>query len=151
VAHPDDDAYGVAAVVALHLADPEFRFFLVHATDGEGGAIAEGSARHAGDPRRRPPKLRRDPLAGTRHIRLRRLLLGHPGGYSLPRSVADRGVADRTEQHVRHHRLLPNDRSPAPGAHRGRNLRRALTTPHRHPPSGHTWDPSGIDHAARPV
>ena len=43
VAHPDDDAYGVAAVVALHLADPEFRFFLVHATDGEGGAIAEGS------------------------------------------------------------------------------------------------------------
>ena len=43
VAHPDDDAYGVAAVVALHLTDPEFRFFLVHATDGEGGAIAEGS------------------------------------------------------------------------------------------------------------
>src|SRR5918997_5408508 len=43
VAHPDDDAYGVAAVVALHRSDPEFRFFLVHATDGEGGAIAEGS------------------------------------------------------------------------------------------------------------
>ena len=43
VAHPDDDAYGVAAVVALHLTDPGFRFFLVHATDGEGGAIAEGS------------------------------------------------------------------------------------------------------------
>ena len=43
VAHPDDDAYGVAAVVALHRADPEFRFFLVHATDGEGGSIAEGS------------------------------------------------------------------------------------------------------------
>lgn len=43
VAHPDDDAYGVAAVVALHVADPEFGFFLVHATDGEGGAIAEGS------------------------------------------------------------------------------------------------------------
>ena len=43
VAHPDDDAYGVAAVVALHRTDPEFRFFLVHATDGEGGAIAEGS------------------------------------------------------------------------------------------------------------
>src|SRR5918997_1437874 len=43
VAHPDDDAYGVAAIVALHLSDPEFRFFLVHATDGEGGAIAEGS------------------------------------------------------------------------------------------------------------
>jgi LmbE family N-acetylglucosaminyl deacetylase len=43
VAHPDDDAYGVAAVVALHRDDPGFRFFLVHATDGEGGAIAEGS------------------------------------------------------------------------------------------------------------
>ena len=43
VARPDDDAYGVAAIVALHLSDPEFRFFLVHATDGEGGAIAEGS------------------------------------------------------------------------------------------------------------
>ena len=43
VAHPDDDAYGVAAVVALHVADPEFGFFLVHATDGEGGAIADGS------------------------------------------------------------------------------------------------------------
>jgi LmbE family N-acetylglucosaminyl deacetylase len=43
VAHPDDDAYGVAALVALRLSDPSFRFFLVHATDGEGGAIAEGS------------------------------------------------------------------------------------------------------------
>ena len=43
VAHPDDDAYGVAALVALHRSDPEFRFFLVHATDGEGGSIAEGS------------------------------------------------------------------------------------------------------------
>jgi LmbE family N-acetylglucosaminyl deacetylase len=43
VAHPDDDAYGVAAVVALHLTDPDFRFFLVHATDGESGAIAERS------------------------------------------------------------------------------------------------------------
>jgi LmbE family N-acetylglucosaminyl deacetylase len=43
VAHPDDDAYGVTAIVALHKDDPDFRFFLVHATDGEGGAIAEGS------------------------------------------------------------------------------------------------------------
>jgi LmbE family N-acetylglucosaminyl deacetylase len=43
VAHPDDDAYGVAGLVALHGADPNFRFLLVHATDGEGGAIAEGS------------------------------------------------------------------------------------------------------------
>ena len=43
VAHPDDDAYGIAALVALHKDDPDFRFFLVHATDGEGGTIAEGS------------------------------------------------------------------------------------------------------------
>jgi hypothetical protein len=53
---------------------------------------------------------------------------------------------DRTDD-----RRLSNDRSPAPGAHpsRDRNLRRALTTPHLHPPSGHTWDPNGIDHAVR--
>ena len=43
VAHPDDDAYGVAGIVALHAADPRFRFVLVHATDGEAGSIAEGS------------------------------------------------------------------------------------------------------------
>ena len=43
VAHPDDDAYGIAGLVALHKDDPDFRFLLVHATDGEGGAIAEGS------------------------------------------------------------------------------------------------------------
>jgi LmbE family N-acetylglucosaminyl deacetylase len=43
VAHPDDDAYGIAGLVALHRIDPDFRFLLVHATDGEGGAIAEGS------------------------------------------------------------------------------------------------------------
>jgi hypothetical protein len=57
-------------------------------------------------------------------------------------------VSDRTDHHVRHYgRLLPNYRSPAPGADpsRGRDLRRALTTPHLHPPSGHTWDPGGID------
>lgn len=40
VAHPDDDAYGVAGIVALHAADPRFRFVLVHATDGEAGSIA---------------------------------------------------------------------------------------------------------------
>ena len=41
-AHPDDDAYGVAGTVALHAADPRFRFVLVLATDGEGGDIREG-------------------------------------------------------------------------------------------------------------
>lgn len=29
VAHPDDDACGMAGTVALHSADPEFRFILV--------------------------------------------------------------------------------------------------------------------------
>jgi LmbE family N-acetylglucosaminyl deacetylase len=43
VAHPDDDAYGIAALVALHADDPGFRFVLVHATDGEAGVIADGS------------------------------------------------------------------------------------------------------------
>jgi LmbE family N-acetylglucosaminyl deacetylase len=42
VAHPDDDAYGVGGSVALHAADPDFRFVLIHATDGEGGEIPPG-------------------------------------------------------------------------------------------------------------
>ena len=39
VAHPDDDAYGMAGTVALHANDPGFRFVLVHATDGGAGDI----------------------------------------------------------------------------------------------------------------
>jgi LmbE family N-acetylglucosaminyl deacetylase len=42
VAHPDDDAFGWGGSVALHAADPEFRFVLVHATDGEAGDIRPG-------------------------------------------------------------------------------------------------------------
>jgi LmbE family N-acetylglucosaminyl deacetylase len=42
-AHPDDDAYGIASIVALHADDPSLRFVLIHATDGEAGSIAEGS------------------------------------------------------------------------------------------------------------
>ena len=42
VAHPDDDAYGIAGSVALHAADPHFRFILVHVTDGEAGDIPDG-------------------------------------------------------------------------------------------------------------
>jgi N-acetyl-1-D-myo-inositol-2-amino-2-deoxy-alpha-D-glucopyranoside deacetylase len=42
VAHPDDDAYGVAGSVALHGDDPRFRYVLVHATFGEAGEIPEG-------------------------------------------------------------------------------------------------------------
>jgi N-acetyl-1-D-myo-inositol-2-amino-2-deoxy-alpha-D-glucopyranoside deacetylase len=42
VAHPDDDAYGMAGTVALHAGDPDFRYVLVHATDGEAGDIREG-------------------------------------------------------------------------------------------------------------
>ncbi|GAB4098746.1 PIG-L deacetylase family protein [Sinomonas halotolerans] len=40
VAHPDDDAYGIAGSVALHAHEPAFRFVLVHATDGAAGLIA---------------------------------------------------------------------------------------------------------------
>jgi LmbE family N-acetylglucosaminyl deacetylase len=42
VAHPNDDAYGIAGSIALHAGDPGFRFLLVHATDGEAGDIAPG-------------------------------------------------------------------------------------------------------------
>jgi LmbE family N-acetylglucosaminyl deacetylase len=42
VAHPDDEAYGMAGSVALHADDPGFRFILIHATDGGGGDIREG-------------------------------------------------------------------------------------------------------------
>jgi len=41
-AHPDDDAYGMAGTVALHDADPDFRYVLIHVTDGEAGDIREG-------------------------------------------------------------------------------------------------------------
>ena len=42
VAHPDDDAYGLAGSVALHADDAGFRFTLVHATDGAAGEIPPG-------------------------------------------------------------------------------------------------------------
>ncbi|GAA2203077.1 PIG-L family deacetylase [Sinomonas flava] len=42
VAHPDDDAYGIAGSIALHGDEPAFRFVLVHATDGAAGQIAPG-------------------------------------------------------------------------------------------------------------
>lgn len=40
VAHPDDDAFGIAGSVALHGDEPAFRFVLVHVTDGAAGQIA---------------------------------------------------------------------------------------------------------------
>jgi LmbE family N-acetylglucosaminyl deacetylase len=42
-AHPDDDVMGAVGLMALHRDDPDLRFVLVHATDGEQGEIAEGS------------------------------------------------------------------------------------------------------------
>jgi LmbE family N-acetylglucosaminyl deacetylase len=42
VAHPDDDAFSWAGTVALHAGDADFRFVLVHATDGEAGDIPAG-------------------------------------------------------------------------------------------------------------
>ena len=60
VAHPDDDAYGMAGTVALHADDPGFHYVLVHATDGAAGDIPPdfpvtretlGSVRRAEDER----------------------------------------------------------------------------------------------------
>lgn len=42
VAHPDDDAFSWAGTVALHASDRDFRFVLVHATDGAAGDIRAG-------------------------------------------------------------------------------------------------------------
>src|SRR5688572_30244609 len=42
VAHPDDDPYAIAGSVSLHGDDSDFRFVLIHATEGEGGDIREG-------------------------------------------------------------------------------------------------------------
>ncbi|GHG56605.1 PIG-L domain-containing protein [Sinomonas cellulolyticus] len=42
VAHPDDEAVGIAGSIALHGPEPAFRFVLVHATDGAAGLIAPG-------------------------------------------------------------------------------------------------------------
>ena len=63
VAHPDDDAYGIAGTVALHAADEEFRFVLVLATDGEGGDIREGFPATRETPGCRPPGRGRGRLA----------------------------------------------------------------------------------------
>jgi LmbE family N-acetylglucosaminyl deacetylase len=43
VAHPDDDTFGCSGTVALHAADPDLRFVLVHATSGEAGMISDPS------------------------------------------------------------------------------------------------------------
>jgi len=42
VAHPDDDAYGMAGTVALHAAVPDFRYVLVHAAGGGAGDVRDG-------------------------------------------------------------------------------------------------------------
>lgn len=42
VAHPDDDAFSWAGTVARHADEPDFRFVLVHATDGGAGDIRAG-------------------------------------------------------------------------------------------------------------
>jgi LmbE family N-acetylglucosaminyl deacetylase len=42
VAHPDDESYALYGSVALHAAEPDFRLFVLHATDGDAGEIAPG-------------------------------------------------------------------------------------------------------------
>ena len=106
---------------------------------GAGQGVAKQATSNTDIASQHQPKLRRDPIARTRHKRLRQSLPGHPGRYSLPCGVADRSVGGRTDHRVSHHRVrhyrqLPNNRSPAPGAHPSRdgNLRGALTTSHQH-------------------
>ncbi|MDH5224574.1 MAG: PIG-L family deacetylase [Actinomycetota bacterium] len=41
VAHPDDDTFTAAGLVAKRADDPGFRFVLIHATSGEAGQIAD--------------------------------------------------------------------------------------------------------------
>ena len=82
------------------------------------------------------PKLRRDPIARTRHIRLRQRLPGHPGRYSLPRSVADRGRTAPTTVSATTVSATtggcPTIGAPHPEHTRAvaATSRRALTTPH---------------------
>ena len=66
VAHPDDDAYGIAGAVALHADEPDFRFVLVHATDGEAGDIREGFPATPRDAGRHAPTGGRVSLARPR-------------------------------------------------------------------------------------
>lgn len=42
-AHPDDDLFGIGCSMVLHASDPDLRFVLIHATDGEAGDIAPAS------------------------------------------------------------------------------------------------------------
>ena len=42
VAHPDDESYSTYGTVARYSDDPSFRLVVPHATDGEGGEIADG-------------------------------------------------------------------------------------------------------------
>ena len=56
---------------------------------GAGQGASEQATSKTGVASQPQPKLRGEASAGTRYIRHRRLP-GHPGGYSLPRSVADR-------------------------------------------------------------
>jgi LmbE family N-acetylglucosaminyl deacetylase len=44
VAHPDDESYAIYGTVALHRHDPGLRLVVLHATDGEGGQVANGVA-----------------------------------------------------------------------------------------------------------
>ena len=41
-AHPDDESYSTYGTVARYADDPQFRLVVLHATDGEGGEIADG-------------------------------------------------------------------------------------------------------------
>ncbi len=84
VAHPDDDAYGIAGTVALHADRDDFRFVLVHATDGEGGDIRDG---FPATPETLGEVRRREDEAGWR-------ALGRPPDRHVWLGLPDGGVAD---------------------------------------------------------
>ncbi len=42
-AHPDDENFGAAPIIAIHTHESDLRFLLIHATDGEAGEIAPDS------------------------------------------------------------------------------------------------------------
>ena len=63
-----DDAYGISSIVAMHGDDPNLRFLLIHATDGEQGLIAEGRRSDERNSGRRASRRGPTSLGGSRAI-----------------------------------------------------------------------------------
>lgn len=83
-AHPDDDTFGVARTIALHADDPDLRFVVVYATDGEAGEIAPDSG------------VRREDLATTRRVEARASwdAIGRQPDHTVWLGLEDGGLAN---------------------------------------------------------